>query len=305
MKRAGNNISVQVRQGLTLMELVVVLVILMALAGILLPMLPSLLTKTHDSVTTTNIGEVDKAITGYLNTNLSYPDQFDSIIDSNGNMHAGAVFNPGNPVSSLSFTGSGASTQGSSVAGGGKGTAFTKGTLSTGQVTSLTLGGINNLMVMNAGSGTAAATSPPPWDATFNAYVGLPGVAGATTPVAGAGGTSGAGASVLFADNDYVFQKLNIKPKLDSAGTPCSYVVFGLGPYCTIVGARSFGIFDAPVAFGEHNFEQPSLSYARMLCVFRVYNDGSRCEFVGSAHPDPTGLGTYDMHAQEYYQTTN
>jgi hypothetical protein len=110
---------------------------------------------------------------------------------------------------------------------------------------------------------------------------------------------------VLFADNNYVYQRLNIAPKLDSNGIPCNYVVFGLGPYTTIVGARSFGIFDAPVSFGEHSFEQPIAAYARYLCVFRVYSDGSRCEFVGAAHDDATGLGTYDMHMQEYYQTTN
>ena len=80
---------------------------------------------------------------------------------------------------------------------------------------------------------------------------------------------------VLFADNNYIFQRLNIAPKVDSNGNPCNYVVLGLGPYCTIVGARSFGMFDAPVAFGEHSFEQPIVSYSRYLCVFRVYSDGT------------------------------
>ncbi|HEX4147140.1 MAG TPA: hypothetical protein VHY91_26825 [Pirellulales bacterium] len=275
-----------VRRGLTLMELVVVMVILIGLAGVLLPMLPSFLTKTHDSVTTTNISEVNKAMTGYLSTNLGYPDQFDSIIDTSGAMYSGAVFNSANTfnptgTAQLTFTPSGNQTAGSVGAN-----AFYLAKPLGSELNSLTTGGILSLVQMN----------PTPTDATFSAYTGL--------PPTGLQAVSGY-AQLLFADNDYIYQKLNIAPKLDSNGNPCNYVVLGLGPYCTIVGSRSFGIFDAPVAFGEHFFEQPSHSYARMLCVFRVYQDGSRCEFVGSAHPDPTGLGTMDMHTQEYYQTTN
>jgi prepilin-type N-terminal cleavage/methylation domain-containing protein len=276
------------RRGFTLMELVVVLVVLIAVAGVVLPMLPAFLTKTHDAVTTTNIAEVDKAMMAFLSTNLAYPDQFDSIMTGTS-MYTGAVFNSANPfnpvgTAQLTFTASGANTAGSVGTN-----AFYTQALSAGQASSLTVGGIMNLIPMN----------PAPTDATFNAYLGLPAsTTGKPTSVA-------TGTTAIFADNDYIYQKLNLQPKLDSTNTPCNYVVFGLGPYCTIVGSRSFGIFDAPVAFGEHFFEQPSHSYARMLCVFRVYQDSSRCEFVGAAHPDPTGLGTSDMHTQEYYQTTN
>jgi Tfp pilus assembly protein PilE len=283
------------RFGLTLMELVVVLVILIALASVLLPMLPAFLTKTHDAVTTTNISETDKGITGFFMANLAYPNQFDSLVDASGNMYAGLIFNPLNPISQNTFSPVG------TVATTGNGTqAIYTGTLSAGQATSLTLGGITSLMVMST-----STVSPPAFNATFpnpggaGPYVGMPGTTGATV------GVSSTMLGVLFADNNYIFQKLNIAPKLDSNGNPCNYVVLGLGPYCTIVGASSFGIFDAPVAFGEHYFEQPIVSYSRYLCVFRVYSDGTRCEYVGSAHDDATGLGTYDMHMQEYYQTTN
>jgi type II secretory pathway pseudopilin PulG len=282
MQRSASN----VRRGLTLMELVVVMVILIAVAGTALQMLPSFLTKTHDSVTTTNIAEVNKAVMSYLSTNLGYPDQFDSIIDTGGAMYMGAVFNTANTfnptgTAQLNFTPSGNKTAGSVGT-----SAFYLAKPLGNELASMTTGGILNLVQMN----------PTPTDATFNAYVGLP-----PTGLQAVGGYT----QLLFADNDYVYQKLNMAPKLDSNGNPCNYVVLGLGPYCTIVGSRSFGLFDAPAAFGEHFFEQPSHSYARMLCVFRVYQDGSRCEFVGSAHPDPTGLGTMDMHTQEYYQTTN
>jgi prepilin-type N-terminal cleavage/methylation domain-containing protein len=287
-----NRLSTEIRrQGLTLMELVVVLVILVAIAGILLPLLPRLLTKTHDAVTTTNISEVSKSMVGYLATNLSYPDMFDSLVDSSGNMYAGLLFNSNNPVSQNTFTPVG------SVATTGNGTqGLYTATPTTGQIASLQLGGINNLMLMST-----STSSPPAFNATFpnpggtGPYVGMP----------NSGGSQAVGqfTNLLFADNNYIAQKLNIQPKTDSTGAVCNYVVLGLGPYCTIIGASNFGMFDAPVAFGEHSFEQPDKSYSRYLCVFRVYSDGTRCEFVAAAHDDATGLGTYDMHMQEYYDT--
>jgi type II secretory pathway pseudopilin PulG len=295
-----------VRRALTLMELVVVLVILIAVAGVVLPMLPSFLTKTHDAVTTTNISEVDKAIGGFFAANLAYPDLFDSLVDSSGNMYAGLLFNSKNPVSQASFTVVGNVASNTTAAGQ---PIFVQA-LSAGQSQSLYYGGIKNLMLMQ----TSSVSPPTAFNATFpnppgaasgaSLYLGLPGTAGVSVPIP-APSSSSAGPSVLFADNNYVFQKLNIQPTTDASGNLCNYVVFGLGPYCTLVGAKSFGIIDAPVAFGEHSYEQPIVSYARYLCVFRVYTDGTRCEFVGACHDDATGFGTFDMHVQEYYQTTN
>ena len=61
-------------------------------------------------------------------------------------------------------------------------------------------------------------------------------------------------------------------------------------------------MFDAPLSFGEHQSEQPNNSYARYLCVFRVFTDGStRAQLVGVTHSDATGLGTLNMHVQEFY----
>ena len=84
------------------------------------------------------------------------------------------------------------------------------------------------------------------------------------------------------------------------------YFVFALGTKCTIVGATNFGLANAPMCFGEHEAETPQNNYARFYCVFRVFTDGAtRAEFIGAAHPDATGLGTFDMHMQEFYQQNN
>ncbi len=68
------------RQGLTLLELVVVMVILVALAGILVPMLPGMLGRAHAVNHTANITEINKIWGLYTNVNGSYPDGLDSLI---------------------------------------------------------------------------------------------------------------------------------------------------------------------------------------------------------------------------------
>lgn len=272
MKSASETIRFAGRRaGLTLLELLVVMVILIALGGIVLTMLPNFLTKTHDATTVTNIAEVNKAMMGFVNTNLQYPDLFDSLIDTTGGIYSKAVFRNATYVPST---------------GGGESPVFTAGALNNqGWVDSLTDGGIRTLMVMKSTPGSA----------TFDATQ-MPTQPGATNLVT----TS---SNVMFVADDYVYQKLNVAQRTDGDGNLASYVVFGLGQYCTIVGSTGFGIFEAPMSFGEHVQEQPTNSYARLLCVFRIYKDGSRCEYVGCAHPDSTGLGTSAMHMQEYYQT--
>src|SRR6266446_306962 len=69
------------RRGLTLIELIVVLMVLVALAGILVPMLPSMLTRAHVAAHVTNVVEIAKAITTYQALNSGYPDQWDSLTD--------------------------------------------------------------------------------------------------------------------------------------------------------------------------------------------------------------------------------
>ncbi len=68
------------RAGLTLMELVVVMVILIALAGIILPLFPSMLTRAHTSSTATNIAEASKAVQLYYNMYSGYPNNLDNLV---------------------------------------------------------------------------------------------------------------------------------------------------------------------------------------------------------------------------------
>ena len=74
------------RRGLTLIELVVVMVILAAVAGIVLPLLPRMVTRAHTSTQATNIGEIGKAIQTYEASYLSYPNNFDSLVVGSGSL---------------------------------------------------------------------------------------------------------------------------------------------------------------------------------------------------------------------------
>src|SRR5579862_6496570 len=89
--------TTRTRNGLTLMELIVVLMILVALAGIIIPMLPSMLTRAHVATHTTNVTEIAKLILTYQATHPGFPDQWDSMTDGNNmiNYLAGGVLLPG------------------------------------------------------------------------------------------------------------------------------------------------------------------------------------------------------------------
>ncbi|MCE9604686.1 MAG: type II secretion system GspH family protein [Planctomycetia bacterium] len=69
-----------VRRALTLVELVVVMVILAAVAGIILPLLPNMITRAHTSTGATNVGELAKALQTHEAIYLSSPNNFDSLV---------------------------------------------------------------------------------------------------------------------------------------------------------------------------------------------------------------------------------
>jgi len=71
------------RAGLTLLELIIVLIILVALAGLVLPMFPDLITRSRTATGATNIREVLKAVDTYIQMDPRYkhPDGWDALTD--------------------------------------------------------------------------------------------------------------------------------------------------------------------------------------------------------------------------------
>src|SRR5262245_18662553 len=69
------------RPGLTLMELIVVLAILVALAAIVVPLFPNLLRRAHKSTDATQTAELAKSVQMYQALYVSYPDEYDLLTD--------------------------------------------------------------------------------------------------------------------------------------------------------------------------------------------------------------------------------
>lgn len=73
------------RNGLTLLELVIVMTILAALAGIAVAMFPRLMNRAHIATCSANLPELAKAIQMYEATSMDgYPDRMDTLVVSGG-----------------------------------------------------------------------------------------------------------------------------------------------------------------------------------------------------------------------------
>ena len=70
------------RRGLTLLELVVVLTILVAIGGILVPLLPNFVHRSNIASCAVNIPELDKMVQTYFNLYAEYPDKLDNLVDT-------------------------------------------------------------------------------------------------------------------------------------------------------------------------------------------------------------------------------
>lgn len=126
------------RRALTLIELIVVLLILVGLAGILIPMLPNMLGRTHTAAGATNMQEIVKWVQTYEQLHFTHPDQWDALTDGT------------NLVTYLPKDGAG-------VPVGGK---ITAAPLTAGEVAALDAIGVRNVHLF-----AAAPTSP-----TFDPY---------------------------------------------------------------------------------------------------------------------------------------
>ncbi len=82
------------RKGLTLLELLMVLVILAAVAGIVIPIAANVITRAHGSTGATNIAEIAKAIQQHPVLHNEPANLFDSLIDDAGTIVEDVDGNP-------------------------------------------------------------------------------------------------------------------------------------------------------------------------------------------------------------------
>lgn len=255
------------RHGLTLLELVVVMVILIALAGIIVPMLPGMLGKAHSAAHSTNINELNKAWELYNMTYRGYPNGLDSLID--GESH---VFTriPGSSTTGL-YTATTVSELASAV-----GTAASTTVSAAEVLTRLEEAGITTVYNMNANTTSA----------TFDPYVYA---SGATTPTPV---TIGSSTPLCQINSTQVNSTLN-------ANLSGVYVVFGVGSRCTAVGRG--GIASAPVHFSDETGDNanPANQYHRYGVIFDLTKDPA--EFVGAVAFHEDGISGAAEGVAEYY----
>ena len=273
------------RKGLTLIELVVVMTILIALAGLLIPTFAAMLTRGHTSTCSTNIGEVCKAIQQYQQLYGGYPSNMDALSDG---------------TNLIDYLANGAALP---VANGGPGTnqgggQITGITLTAGEVTALQNAGLATVQKMTQSFTGTAGTG---FDPTFNYYSdyaapGLPSANALTlaagTVIGGLDPTAGGTGSPAYTR----CQQLNLP-------VTGRYVVLGVGPRCSMVGKT---MASAPVHFGDTPVLNPEFGYERICGVFQI-SDTANPNFttailvgVGPIHND--GLGSSDDELRNWYQ---
>lgn len=229
--------------GLTLLELVIVMAILVALAAILVPLLPEFLGKANQAATATNLGEMDKWVPTFRATYGRYPNYFDSMLDSTG-VISGFVPQPTPP-------------------GGAK----MVGELELSEWQAKRLVGQGITEVYDLLSAIPAATDPAYTDfnATFNPYGTPPNhrAIAADSKVMALKKTAAGGY------DDEVFDR-SVSPGviLDDKH---DYVLLGIGKYCNLCGPNGI-VREAPF-FGQHKAQNtPATSYQRLVAVFDVGN---------------------------------
>jgi len=97
-----NNLKAQA--GMTLIELTVVLLILIGLAGLLIPYVGSFVQKTHDSTNSSNLANLNNAFIRYVTENNMLPQHMDTLVNGTTAVGTGvcpAVTVPNDPYCAL------------------------------------------------------------------------------------------------------------------------------------------------------------------------------------------------------------
>ncbi|MFO0802140.1 MAG: type II secretion system protein [Gemmataceae bacterium] len=227
--------QVRRRKGLTLMELVVVLTILVGLAAILVPLFPNLLRRTHKATDATQTAEVAKAVQLYQGTYSSYPNDWDLMTD-------------GTTTANLSYIPS----DGGVPFGG----AATIGFLTDNEAAALKRVGIT--------TGHAFATTPG--HPTLDPYSNL-----ITAPIT-ITGQGGATPTAVFIISGATPSNVPQEIKNIAARDPSArFVVFGVGTRSSMVGRV---MQNAPTSVPQNNNFTPATLYSRVGVIFQVSGVG-------------------------------
>jgi len=253
------------QRGLTLIELVVVLAILVALAGLIVANFPGVISRAHTATCATHVADINKIMQYSYTTTLAYPSGFDSLLDAGKDTLFDKL--PGHAV------------------GTPVGNWLTAGTLNAAEAFAFAQIGITNTFNLDPTAPDAT------WSATDlnsqNSFLG-----------------TNAQPNVALIQTQYAINIWPNLAQTLTNYVSTKFVIFGVGSGCTAVGPGHL-MQDAPTHFGDNANMNPQNNYQRIAVVFRVDTDASAnvvASFVGAGaiHDDSIGTSEGDIH--DYYQ---
>jgi prepilin-type N-terminal cleavage/methylation domain-containing protein len=273
------------RDGLTLMELVVVLGVLALLAGLVVPKLADFADRSRSATQAYSTSDVSRQIEMYYGMNRKYPDGWDLLTQSSDPTSLFANMNALLTTSITTTDGGGTPTTAGPI--------LTTATLSSEQISALSNVGIGHAFLHDA---TSAVSSSGTDRRHFGTGAGHDGTTNVNT-FAVINKTAGSrGLSILINDfglnpnkaaNDTTLTRINAN----------TYVAFGLGPKNTMVQTQ---MLEAPLMENRDS----STKYSRPIAVFEVANapalTGSplgNAKLVGVIGPDGRTKG---MSSSDY-----
>jgi prepilin-type N-terminal cleavage/methylation domain-containing protein len=227
------------QSGFTLVELIVVVAIIAVLAALIVPRLDGLLGNANHAAAASSAADAAKFIEVYKSSKYTYPDGWDSLMDSSGS----TLWAPSTPTTKGLHTELSNSTNGK----------LTTTTLTAADVTGLNNAGIYTLYNLDAGS--SASTRPGD---SYNTTAAL--ASGQT--VAMISPTNGTKIiDHIYRQNKLVGGTSGAMP--NTSTTTYRLIAFGLGPHNAMIGKW---MLEAPI-YGNVD---ATVTYNRLLVVYEL-----------------------------------
>jgi len=234
--------------GMTLIELTVVLLVLIGLAGLMIPYVSGFVSKTHDSTGTFNSAAVDNNIQRYIAEKMSAPNNMESLISMT--LGTGAVGTPCDPA---------VATIGAVYCKMMEPRFFAATTATMPMAMSLQMAGITSVYDVDNTAANAtfgSVTNPAP----------TPIVAGTTPLATVAALTVGNGIPATLTVEQHLAAAFERNVN-DFDSTCYDYVAFGIGDKTDMIGST---MNTAPVHFAQQGAMGPANRYNRFVAIFQV-----------------------------------
>ncbi|HYE36079.1 prepilin-type N-terminal cleavage/methylation domain-containing protein [Methylocaldum sp.] len=234
------------QSGMTLIELSVVLLVLIGLAGLLIPYVSGFVGKTHDSTGTNNLANLDNSVQRYHTQFMGAPNNMEALINGAAATAAAAPDCTGAAADAvyckMMHTGFFATATVDSAAG--------MTTAERIRFNSLNMAGITSLYYNNPDTGNA----------TFQSTLGTP------TTLEGAAHTIATVAAAEGSVENHMAAAFG-RPANNFDSTCYDYVAFGIGDGSSMSGRV---MSTAPVHFASQGSMGPVNKYNRFIAVYQV-----------------------------------